>query len=95
MRPTGRATIVIDPDGIIRAISWYPMSNCRMVAKILHLVAAFRTSDADAVLTSEGGRSGDPVVDSVSLSTEDAMSHDPTQNSPDWNFRIQTQKFGQ
>ena len=85
---TVRATFVIDPDGIIRAISWYPMSTGRSVAEILRLVEALQTSDADAVSTPEGWRFGDPVIDAAPLSIEDAMSHEPTQNSPDWYFRI-------
>ena len=88
---TVRATFVIDPDGIIRAISWYPMSTGRSVAEILRLVDALQTSDADAVSTPEGWRSGDPVSDAAPLSIEDAMSHEPTQNSPDWYFRMRTQ----
>ena len=53
---TVRSTFVIDPDGIIRAISWYPMSTGRSVAEILRLVEALQTSDAQAVSTPEGWR---------------------------------------
>ena len=88
---TVRSTFVIDPDGIIRAISWYPMSTGRSVSEIFRLVEALQTSDAQAVSTPEGWRSGDPVIDAAPLSIEDALSHEPTQNSPDWYFRMRAQ----
>src|SRR5271156_1726806 len=37
---TVRATFCIDPEGLIRALTWYPMSTGRRVAEILRLVAA-------------------------------------------------------
>jgi hypothetical protein len=41
---TVRATFVIDPDGLIRAMVWYPMSTGRSVEEILRLVEALQTS---------------------------------------------------
>ena len=37
---TVRASFVIDPDGIVRAITWYPMAVGRNVSEILRLVVA-------------------------------------------------------
>src|SRR3979411_2690857 len=37
---TVRATFVIDPDGLIRAMVWYPMSTGRSVEEILRLARA-------------------------------------------------------
>jgi peroxiredoxin (alkyl hydroperoxide reductase subunit C) len=85
---TVRASFVIDPDGVIRAISWYPMSVGRSVAEILRLVTALQTSDADAVSTPEGWQSGDPAIDAAPLSLEEAINHQPSAAAPDWYFRI-------
>ena len=57
-----RGTFVIDPQGIIRAITWYPMTTGRSVAELLRLVAALQTSDAHGVSTPEGWRPGDDVI---------------------------------
>ena len=60
---TVRATFVIDPDGIIRAQIWYPMTTGRSVEEILRLVEALRVTDAEAVSTPEGWRPGDDVIE--------------------------------
>ena len=60
---TVRATFVVDPDGIIRAQLWYPMTTGRSVAEILRLVEALRMTDAQAVSTPEGWQPGDDVIE--------------------------------
>jgi peroxiredoxin 2/4 len=70
---TVRATFVIDPDRIIRAIIWYPMSIGRSVAEILRLVQALQVSDQHAVSTPEGWRPGGGVIDVPSLNVNDAL----------------------
>lgn len=57
-----RATFVIDPNGIMRAMVYYPMTNGRSVAEILRLVRALRTSDAHSVATPEGWQPSDKVL---------------------------------
>lgn len=64
---TIRATFVIDPDGIIRAIVWYPMAIGRSVAELLRLVQALQMSDENAVCTPEGWIPGEPVLDTAPL----------------------------
>jgi peroxiredoxin (alkyl hydroperoxide reductase subunit C) len=57
-----RATFVIDPDGILRAMVYYPMSNGRSIDEFLRLVAALQTSDANGIATPEGWQPGDKVI---------------------------------
>jgi len=57
-----RAVVVIDPNGVTRAISAYPMNVGRSVEEILRLVAALQTADAQGVVTPEGWRPGEPAV---------------------------------
>nr|WIE89105.1 peroxiredoxin [Mesorhizobium sp. WSM4875] len=74
---TVRASFVIDPQGIIRAINWYPMAVGRNVSEILRLVTALQTSDANAVSTPEGWLPGQPVFDAAPLDPKhDAGAHD-------------------
>ncbi len=57
-----RATFVIDPDGILRAMVYYPMSNGRSIPEFVRLVKALQTSDANNVATPEGWQPGEDVI---------------------------------
>lgn len=57
-----RATFVIDPTGVLRAMVYYPMSNGRSVDEIYRLVTALRTADAENIATPEGWTPGAPVI---------------------------------
>jgi peroxiredoxin (alkyl hydroperoxide reductase subunit C) len=57
-----RATFLIDPNGILRAMVYYPMSNGRSIAEFLRLLQAVQTSDAHKVATPEGWQPGDKVI---------------------------------
>jgi peroxiredoxin (alkyl hydroperoxide reductase subunit C) len=57
-----RATFVIDPEGILRAMVYYPMTNGRSVDEFLRLVQALRTSDEHKVATPENWKPGDDVI---------------------------------
>lgn len=57
-----RATFVIDPDGILRAMVYYPMTNGRSVDEFVRLVKALRTSDLHKVATPENWQPGDDVI---------------------------------
>lgn len=57
-----RATFVIDPEGVLRAMVYYPMTNGRSVAEFLRLVTALQTSDAKGVATPESWTPGDKVM---------------------------------
>ena len=48
-----RATFVIDPEGVLRAMVYYPMTNGRSVPEILRLVRALSTSAREGVATPE------------------------------------------
>jgi peroxiredoxin (alkyl hydroperoxide reductase subunit C) len=49
-----RATFIIDPEGTLRAMVYYPMSNGRSIAEFVRLVKAMQTSDENKVATPEG-----------------------------------------
>lgn len=57
-----RATFLIDPKGILRAMVYYPMSNGRSIDEFLRLLQALQTSDLHAVATPEGWHPGDKVI---------------------------------
>jgi peroxiredoxin (alkyl hydroperoxide reductase subunit C) len=57
-----RATFVIDPEGVMRAMVYYPMSNGRSVDEFIRLLEALQTSDQHKVATPENWRKGEPVI---------------------------------
>ncbi|MFS8115121.1 peroxiredoxin [Rhizobium jaguaris] len=69
---TVRATYVIDPEGMIRAMVWYPMNVGRSVDELLRLVEALQTSDRECALTPEGWRPGQALVEPAASSMDDA-----------------------
>ena len=57
-----RATFMIDPNGILRAMVYYPMSNGRSINEFLRLLDALQTSDEHGVATPEGWQPGERVI---------------------------------
>jgi peroxiredoxin (alkyl hydroperoxide reductase subunit C) len=85
---TVRATFVIDPDGIIRALTWYPMSTGRSVDEIIRLVTALQVTDREAVSTPEGWEPGDNVIEAAPLSFEESDSTKESSEVHDWYYRV-------
>ena len=81
---TVRATYVIDPAGIIRAIVWYPMNVGRSVDELLRLVAALQAAERENASTPEGWRPGDRLVEPAPV----ADPEDETlRDGESWSFR--------
>ena len=59
---TVRTTFFIDPEGIMRAMIYYPMSNGRNIDEFLRLIKAMQTSDEHEIATPEGWQPGDDVI---------------------------------
>lgn len=57
-----RATFIIDPDGILRAMVYYPMTNGRSIPEFLRLIKALQASDEHKIATPEGWQPGDQVI---------------------------------
>jgi peroxiredoxin (alkyl hydroperoxide reductase subunit C) len=57
-----RATFIIDPDGILRAMMYYPMSNGRSMDEFVRVIKALQTTDEHGVATPEGWQPGDQVI---------------------------------
>ena len=81
-----RAAFVIDPDGMIRALSWYPMTTGRNVAELLRLVAALQTADAHDVSTPEGWQPGQDVILHPPMTAAAALEM-PASDGAGWYYR--------
>jgi len=82
-----RATFVIDPEGVLRAMVYYPMSNGRSVDEFVRLLQALQTSDEHRVATPENWRPGEPViVPPPKTSAEADARADQGYDYKDWYF---------
>ena len=57
-----RAVFVIDPEGIIRTILYYPLTTGRNFDEIKRIVLALQKSDKDKVATPADWRPGDDTI---------------------------------
>lgn len=67
-----RATFLIDPAGIIRFLSFYPLSIGRSVDEILRILAALQESDSSGLSTPEGWVPGQNAVTPPPLTVAEA-----------------------
>ncbi|SNY90353.1 1-Cys peroxiredoxin [Cohaesibacter sp. ES.047] len=57
-----RATFIIDPKGILRAMVYYPQTCGRSIAEFLRLVTALQTADTHSCAMPEAWQPGDKVI---------------------------------
>jgi peroxiredoxin (alkyl hydroperoxide reductase subunit C) len=81
-----RAVFVIDPEGTIRALSWYPMTTGRSVMEMLRLVIALQMADTHDVSTPEGWQAGEDVILHPPLTAAAALQF-PGGKASDWYYR--------
>jgi peroxiredoxin (alkyl hydroperoxide reductase subunit C) len=82
-----RATFVIDPEGVLRAMVYYPMTNGRSIDEFYRLVQALRTSDTHKVATPENWRPGEDVIVPTPQTTEAAEARlGEGYDTKDWYF---------
>lgn len=86
-----RATFLIDPEGILRAMIYYPMTNGRSIEEILRLLEALQTSDAHGVATPEGWRPGQKVIVPPPKTAEAAAKRaSEGYETTDWYFSLRS-----
>lgn len=82
-----RATFLIDPEGVLRAMVYYPMSNGRSIDEFLRLLTALQASDKHGVATPENWKPGEQVIVPPPKTAEEAEAR--TQENyecTDWYF---------
>jgi peroxiredoxin (alkyl hydroperoxide reductase subunit C) len=89
---TVRATFVIDPHGIIRAITWYPMTSGRNIGELLRLLLALQASDEHHALTPENWQPGEPMLESVASTYDEATSMAGQEGAADWYYHVKVYK---
>jgi len=82
-----RATFVIDPEGMLRAMVYYPMSNGRSIDEFYRLIQALQTSDSENIATPENWKPGEAVIVPPPQTTEAAEARmDEGHDTKDWYF---------
>ncbi len=82
-----RATFIIDPEGVMRAMVYYPMSNGRSIEEFVRLLTALQTSDSNKVATPEGWVPGQDVIVPPPKTSADADKRaGEGYNTVDWYY---------
>jgi peroxiredoxin (alkyl hydroperoxide reductase subunit C) len=81
-----RATYFIDPAGIIRAMTWYPMNVGRSVEEMLRLLSALQRTAAQDVLAPEGWQPGQELL------LPPLQTQSEQLETPDWFYRTRPDK---
>lgn len=87
-----RAVFIIDPEGIVRSIIYYPLTTGRNFAEIKRMIQALQKSDETHYSTPANWQPGDDLIIStpVTVSEADAgmASDDENEYTLDWFLRF-------
>jgi peroxiredoxin 2/4 len=83
---TVRATFLIDPNGTIRTINYYPMSTGRNVDELLRVLEALQETDASGLSTPAGWKPGDDGVMPPPLTIDEARKRE-AGGAPAWYYQ--------
>lgn len=93
---TVRAVFIIDPESVIRAILYYPMSTGRNIPEIIRLIRSLQLHDEEGWATPANWNPGDDVLMGAPLTIEEAdarlHSNDETIQPLDWYLTLKKNK---
>ena len=69
---TSRCVFIIDPNGIVRAMIYYPLTTGRNMDEVLRVIDALQTTDKHGVATPANWRPGEKVIVPPPKTTEAA-----------------------
>lgn len=82
-----RATFLIDPNGVLRAMVYYPMNAGRSVAEIYRLLVAMQTAGENSCAMPENWVPGDAVIVPTPATPKAAMARaNEGYETVDWYF---------
>jgi peroxiredoxin (alkyl hydroperoxide reductase subunit C) len=84
---TSRCLFVIDPNGILRAMIYYPLSTGRNTQEVLRLIDALQATDKHGIATPANWKPGDKVIVPPPRTTEGAEERMQAGfETKDWYF---------
>lgn len=84
---TVRGAFLIDPQGLIRSINWYPISTGRSVEEALRTFKAIKLSHEQPVYTPADWQPGDDAIVPPPRTFEAARQPQPDATRIDWYYR--------
>lgn len=91
-----RAVFIVDPEGTIRLILYYPLSTGRNFDEIKRVIQALQKADADSVATPADWRPGDdvivPTAGSCGVAKDRMDNQDDVQYCLDWFMCFKREK---
>lgn len=91
-----RAVFVIDPEGIVRSITYYPLNVGRNFDEILRMVKALQKADTDHCSLPAGWQPGDDVImpNPVTVDAAEAVMSGGAEDeyALDWFLRFRKEK---
>lgn len=84
-----RASYFISPEGVIRAMTWYPLNVGRSVEEMIRMVAALQRTAANEVMTPEGWRPGGDLLLPPDTGVVEALK---PGSSVDWFYRVRRER---
>ena len=79
-----RAVFVIDPEGTVRAILYYPLSTGRNFQEIKRIIPALQKADSDNAATPADWQPGDDTIVPTATAKERMESNDDDMYCLDW-----------
>ena len=91
---TIRAVFIVDPEGYIRTILYYPMSTGRNLPEIKRIIVALQKHDEDNVSTPANWQPGDNVIIGAPLTLEEAEARmaDESENLVKYDWYLTMKK---
>jgi peroxiredoxin (alkyl hydroperoxide reductase subunit C) len=90
---TVRASFLIDPTGVVRLISYYPLSTGRNIGELLRALAALQETDASGLSTPAGWRPGEDGVLPPPVTVAEADAREKA-GAPAWYYQPRTMRSG-
>ncbi|SDV48967.1 1-Cys peroxiredoxin [Chitinasiproducens palmae] len=84
---TVRGMFLIDPEGIVKAITWYPISTGRSVEEALRLVQAVSMTYQEALYAPADWQPGAPGVVAPPKTIADATQRKDEDGAADWYYQ--------
>ena len=72
-----RAVFLIDPEGVLRGMLYYPLSVGRSIPEVLRFLDALRFSDAEGMSTPADWQPGDPAIVGAPKTMDEIRADDP------------------
>ena len=93
---TVRAVFIIDPESVVRAVLYYPMSTGRNIPEIIRMIKALQFHDEDGSATPANWNPGDDVLLGAPLTLEEsderASGKDPSLEPVTWYLTVKKNK---